>query len=77
MKMKKRVSMWLIVLLMVCSLMGCSKEKELTPEDVYVAAYEKIYSVPVRRILYEMYIDYNRPTGRGGGSVRPRKNEAC
>ena len=46
MKTKKRVSMWLIVLLMVCSLMGCSKEKELTPEDVYVAAYEKIYSVP-------------------------------
>lgn len=34
--------MWLTVVLTVCSLMGCSKEPELTPKDMYAAAYEKL-----------------------------------
>ncbi len=46
MKMAKRVGMWLMVFVMVCSLLGCSKEKELTAEEVYALAYEKINSMP-------------------------------
>ncbi len=42
MKRARRVSVWLIVMAMVCSLMGCAKEPELTPEEVYMAAYEKL-----------------------------------
>lgn len=42
MKTEKQVSTWLIVLAIVCSLMGCAKKPELTPKEVYAAAYEKL-----------------------------------
>lgn len=41
--MAKRVSMWLIALaMMCCSMAGCVKKPELTPEEVYEAACEKL-----------------------------------
>ena len=45
MKRVKSIAMWLVVLMMVCSLMGCAKEPEPTPQEIYAAAYEKINSL--------------------------------
>ena len=42
MKMAKRVGVWLIALAMMCSMAGCAKKPELTPEEVYEAACEKL-----------------------------------
>ncbi len=43
MKNVKKAMSWLIVLVMVCSLVGCGKEtKKPTAEEVYKAAYEKV-----------------------------------
>lgn len=45
MKMVKRVGMWLIVLALMCSMAGCTKKPELTPEEVYATACEKLYQL--------------------------------
>ena len=45
MKMVKRVGMWLIVLALMCSMAGCTKKTELTPEEVYATACENLYQL--------------------------------
>lgn len=42
MKKARRIGSWLLVIVMLCGMMGCAKDSEPTPEEVYVAAYEKI-----------------------------------
>jgi len=41
MKRMKQILVWLLAMVMVCSMIGCAKEPEPTPEEVYVAAFEK------------------------------------
>ena len=45
MKKARRIGGWLLLIVMLCGLMGCAKEPEPTPEEVYAAAYEKINSL--------------------------------